>query len=348
MRVVIWEDVYADHDQWLFLDLIVNKIADGWHSWQINDPEIVENSGWLAGPGRNWLRELFQKAALAAAYPEPHNFHRKKVLVSLANNQTDALPPEKAAEYVSTPLTILMENRFTDGEIFLNIVLGFLGSEALNKQRNNAPDSIRYDSPGGNGELPKLIHDYVRRAEQKGIPVRAVVFADSDATVPGKIEQDAKLVQDACNNDGLPCKILIKRTIENYIPDEILDKSLLIVKALKKLSPEQRDHYPMKKGLKLEKASAEVKALYQGISDEDLNALSEGFGKNVIKKLLSYQELLAEETGTLRGHPGQRRHGQDGPGRGVGAVAGAVGPFRAGRLCERGIAKRAECQWGAG
>lgn len=103
MRVVIWEDVYADHDQWLFLDLIVNKIADGWHSWQINDPEIVENSGWLAGPGRNWLRELFQKAALAAAYPEPHNFHRKKVLVSLANNQTDALPPEKAAEYVSTP-----------------------------------------------------------------------------------------------------------------------------------------------------------------------------------------------------------------------------------------------------
>ncbi|MFK5952328.1 MAG: hypothetical protein QM498_04660 [Desulfobacterium sp.] len=61
-----------------------------------------------------------------------------------------------------------------------------------------------------------------------------------------------------------------KRTIENYIPDEVFDAWMPYpdsgkgrrAAAIKRLNPEQRDHYPMKKGLKLQKAGAEVENFY--------------------------------------------------------------------------------------
>ena len=311
MRVFIAVDAFADETQWRFLDRIVDKVADGWHDWQIENPKFIEETGWLDGFGRSWLRELFQKAALAAGYPMQSGFSGKRVLVSSLVHESEAIQPQQAAEYVSTPLAILMENRFSDGGIFLNTVLDVLGPDEMNEQRKIAPNSICYDSPGGNGELPKLVVDYARRAKAKGIPIRAVVFTDSDGTVPGEIQQKARRVQQACEKEGLPCRILRKRTIENYIPDEVLDawmpypdyEKRRVVDAVKRLRPEQRDYYPMKKGLQLQNASPTVQALYSGISEADRDELSKGFGRDVIEKLRDFPQALSAEV--LRQRDGQ-------------------------------------------
>ncbi|MGH8557397.1 MAG: hypothetical protein ACRESZ_08030 [Methylococcales bacterium] len=53
-----------------------------------------------------------------------------------------ALPPQQAADLANTPLTILMENRFTDG-LFIETMLDFFAPVKPNEQRSNAPDSIR-------------------------------------------------------------------------------------------------------------------------------------------------------------------------------------------------------------
>ncbi len=255
MRVIIATDACGDESQWRFLDLIVDKIAAGWHVWDIEGPVTIEETGWFDGLGREWLREMFQKAALASCYPSHSTFPTRQVLVSLNSEAPNALSPESAAKYTSTPLSILMESRFTDGDDFLNTVLDFLGPDELNHQRRIAPDSICYDSAGGIGELPKLVAKYVAQANRDNIPVRAVVFTDSDGDVPGHIESKALRVQEVCEKAGIACWTLQKRTIENYIPDEVLDAWMPYqdsgngkrVAALKRLNPAQRDHFPMKK-----------------------------------------------------------------------------------------------------
>ena len=67
MKVFITMDVYRDASQWRYLDRIVNKVADGWHIWQIEDPDSIEKTGWVEGSGREWIRELFEKAAIASS-----------------------------------------------------------------------------------------------------------------------------------------------------------------------------------------------------------------------------------------------------------------------------------------
>jgi len=288
MKVLISMDAYEDVSQWRYLDRIVDKKADGWHVWQIEDPDLIEETAWIAGPGREWLRELFQKAALASSYQTSSVYPRRQVLVSLLSHDSNALEPELAAKYVNRPLTVLMENRFTDGYIFLNEVFKALASDEFNEQRQIAPDSICYDSQGGIGELPKLVVDYAARADADGIPLRAVVFTDGDGVLPGEVKTNVQLVQQACKKDGMPCWTLSKRTIENYIPDEVLDAWMPYpdsgkgrrVTAIKRLSPEQRVHYPMKKGLNLQKAGAEVQKFYSGIRKTDMEELSKGLGNS--------------------------------------------------------------------
>lgn len=303
MKVFITLDTYRDVSQWRYLDKIVNKVADGWHIWQIEDPDSIEKSGWVEGAGREWIRELFKKAAIASSYPPNDSFPYYRVFVSLQEKRTTELTPEKAAKFLSMPLTILMENRFTDGKIFLNEVLNILGHDKMNEQRLVAPDSICYDSQGGIGELPKLVSDYADRAYADGIPIRVVVFTDSDSDIPGEIKHNVRLVQQACEDKGIVCWTLFKRTIENYIPDEVLDlwnpypdsDKGKCISAIKRLNKEQRNHYPMKKGFDIARANSSVQALYRGIRDEDMVALSKGLGKDVIKKLQEFRDSLSVE-----------------------------------------------------
>ncbi|MDM8546236.1 hypothetical protein QUF61_07050 [Candidatus Venteria ishoeyi] len=310
MKVTIAEDVVSNPDYWRFLDRIINKIADEWHVWQIDDTEVIEASGWLERTGCEWLQELFNKAAMAADLNAHADFPKQKIIVS-TKPLTDALPPRQAADYVSTPLVILMENRFTDG-LFINSVLDFLAPEAINEQRQNAPGFIYYDSSGGIGELPKLITDYVQQRKSKGIPFRGVVFTDSDAKIPGEIHKNARLVQETCETEDVPCLILSKCTIENYIPDEVLEawipstphyEKRCILEAVKRLKPAQRDHYPMKKGLNLSGASASVHKLYENISEADRIELAKGFGKEVIEKLNNFNNVITAKA--LRQRDGQ-------------------------------------------
>ena len=45
MKVFIAMDAYKEAAQWRYIDIIVNKIADGWHIWQIEDPDSIEETG---------------------------------------------------------------------------------------------------------------------------------------------------------------------------------------------------------------------------------------------------------------------------------------------------------------
>ncbi len=60
MRVVLLEDVLSDKASEKPLDSIIHKIDDGFHEWDVEDPEVIEESVWFQG-SRNFAKELFEK-----------------------------------------------------------------------------------------------------------------------------------------------------------------------------------------------------------------------------------------------------------------------------------------------
>ena len=297
MRVVFKEDATSNPDVWTYLDRIVHRIEDGAHEWSIENPDSFEASGWLRH-GRPSLRKLFQDAIKKDAYPR-QSLHLHSVFVSI-NPNSEELSPQQAARYVAKPLYVLVENRFTDGQL-LKTALDVLSPEPLQVLRqNNTHDLICCDSPGGNGELLKLIPEYVAKAKEEGIPVRIVVFTDSDGKLPGHIAKKPKEIETYCREHRVPCLILKKRAIENYIPDEILNRCDRKYKSqaatLNQLTKEQRDHFPIKTGVRdFSTLPADEAAFYASVSDADKQILRQGLGNNVVSLLEEEASVLSAE-----------------------------------------------------
>ena len=274
MKVVLKDDVFSK-ENFKDLDKIILRIDTGAHEWDVKDPDTIENSCWYQTIGREYIRELFEKSTMQGIYPPNSKLHTKYLYVTNQTHNTPEfeLTPQSAAIYLEKPLTILMENRFSD-RLFIETVIEFLGSQELNKFLDNVPDALNFDGGGGNGEIPKVLDEYVESAKKSNHPVRIVAFTDSDKLFPGDKSKDAQKVKEVCSTHDVPCMLLQKRTIENYIPDEVLQaggNNPTQVAALLRLTPLQRDHFPMKKGFPktLSKLKPEEIALYSSVPDKD-------------------------------------------------------------------------------
>ena len=77
MRVVFAEDAIQDANEWRHLDRILYTVEDGWHEWQVEDPDALETSAWLTGTNRPSLRRLFEQATVRSVYPRQGMPHRQ-------------------------------------------------------------------------------------------------------------------------------------------------------------------------------------------------------------------------------------------------------------------------------
>ncbi len=304
MRVVFAADAIQDANEWRHLDRILYTVEDGWHEWHVDDPDALETSAWLTGTNRPSLRRLFEQAAVRSTYPRQGMLHRQ-IWVVTPRAGPGLLTPQAAARLFSLPLCVLVENRFTDG-LFLEAILAVLAPAELVTFLDSCEASPwRCDGPGGAGELPKLIAEHIAEMQAEGAPARAVVFLDSDARFPGEVSPKASEVAGLCQAHAIPCHILHKRAIENYLPDEVLRGWALEpqnqvardrVAALFRLTVEQRDHLPMKKGLPKSYETDNERTLYASIAPSDAALLRErGFRDKVIELLRTHRSHLSAD-----------------------------------------------------
>jgi len=311
MRIRISPEALENRESWSHLDQILYWIEEGTHEWFVDDPESIEKSDWLQG-ARSSKRELFEKAAMAPeAGAGSRRLHRRMLTVQ-DDAPPNSLTASKAARFLRKPLKVMVENRFTDGAL-LEALLAVLSPAVL---KLLVAEAIRVDSPGGNGELKKLIEADFNTTQREGLPLRAVVFTDSDGLHFGDVSPAAKAVEEVCKAYGIPCVVLSKRAIENYVPDEIIRdwgsdpsrKNLFPrLEALLRLQRDQRDYFPIKKGLRKKKElrksdthQHEQHELYfagtkaPALSSSDSELLEEGFGDQFIYSL--FLEEQNEET----------------------------------------------------
>ena len=256
MRIVIDISAANDVDAHGWLDRILDRIEDGWHVWDLTDApsaHVMEATTWFSDPGRqgNRLRDLLVASTRRSAWTlAPHG---RRVRITARPTAPDELTPEHACRLADEPLTILVENRESDGAFVARVVAELDRSLHDLWQRDGEP--IRFDSVGGKGQMPREVE---RRATAVPHRPRLVAVIDSDRKHPGDSEsRDARRLRATCEEQGLPCWVLAKREAENYLPRVLLAarpnagvEHLRKVEAWERLSEEQKDFFDMKRGLR--------------------------------------------------------------------------------------------------
>lgn len=311
-----------------FLRKILELVDDGRHEWYVVDPDIIEQTPWFKGLGDSF-RLLLEKAARTTAYYDSYDgktttrkIHR--TLFTVGHNDYPAgLAPANAYDYLKSPLKILVEDGKTDGAFVKAVLAIFAQPETLQLYRDKG---LECDGPGGSGNLKNRVE--MRYGDSKNNPgeLRMIVVTDSDRTMPKKeISREARLLKDLCEKHGIPFHMLQKRAIENYIPDEVVrewgedpqrTRIRRQVEALRRMSGEARDYFPVKENKFKKFASSDETQWYKNaLSEEDFVALSDkdfhGFGVHFIDILFVDNGNEAKKPcGSLTAEALRRRDGQ--------------------------------------
>lgn len=284
------------------LNELLSRVEDGVHTLVFEAPETLEQSRW------------FQ-----------HLYPLDQELVGQLIAAEDLLPPAstvvpikssqdiyEARELAYTPLTILVENEFSDGALIHAAVEAYASPEVKDtwaRGQKAQPRGWSFVGTSGSGQLPKKIHDLCNNQPRaRVLPVR-----DSDEDLPSHLrpenaEPKSAAVQEASQQHGIQCFILPLREIENYLPDKFWDEWLKedryrakygpTITALKQLSPDQRDHVDMEGERRL-KSLATHGALFDGTdpkspkpSDETIAALTASGTTNLKQR---YEPTLTDK-----------------------------------------------------
>jgi hypothetical protein len=166
------------------LDALIARAEDDIHELEIADADLLEGSQWYRScrPDR---RKVLERSAVTSLYrpPRTRGPHLRRVEV------TDEDTARSARAIAHTPLQVLVENAESDGSLVKFALRAFatpagwelcFGAGAV-----RTPPALWIESPGGYGELPKLLQTRLKQASERGIEPRIVVITDSDGETPG-------------------------------------------------------------------------------------------------------------------------------------------------------------------
>lgn len=314
MRIIIdLQGFTGTADELDELARIVFTVIDSKHDWLGPDPEHPRLATYFEKHPHHL--ELIEKSYTAAQAYGPKD--SAQIQVRCQENAEPAagslFPLRTARRYLEQPLRLFVENGIADGS-FLVAAIAVVDDELARQLALSPSSAIDVSHGGGKPEIVNHIKASLAKNVQRGFSERIMVIVDSDARYPGHEDQVTGRMKTACQQGGISLHLLRKRAIENYMPDRLLDDYAIYspdvepaVAFVKKLSSQQRDHYPMKAGLSSKAADGE-RQLYgslvpaPGPDDEDVHTpglrrlmdycLSEGLTLSLAD--LSQRNALAE------------------------------------------------------
>ncbi|WP_437993502.1 hypothetical protein [Sorangium sp. So ce145] len=292
MRVRFSQEVLEREDgaTWRALARIVDAFAEGRHVWEIDDPDAIEASRWIAGDAgsREAKRslEIMRKSYTEALYAPPSRRTHALLIVVGAD-----LDPNQARECLEAPAHVIVENRESDGAFLKAMVRAFGRTDLEVAIERGWVDIVH---AGGVGELEKRVNERVSAVPG---PCRVFVFCDSDRMHPAHNDTEAiKVLAACCAHHGVPGHVLHKRTIESYLPKgslQHLKRPDVFTAFFGALSDVQRDHYNMKDGFERPKTPGgdvavrpEHRGLFGGLAQDVLRRLCGGFGSDAWRLFL--------------------------------------------------------------
>ena len=310
MRFVLHGEALNGPDENLgHIDRLVDRVADELHRVELPDADQLQESRWYQGARRIRQQLLTSAATAPVRRNRQHGLHAKSFEV---RSPTDVQTAQKLAH---TPLTIVVEDEEADGSM-LNVFIEELGSEEMRLLyrvgKAVSPRAIEYYNAGGVGSMPARIERLVSKACEEKRPVRAFVVCDGDQRWPGdtafETARDIASVRDVCARYGIAVHVLAKRNAENYLPDTVFealrdrrwnDDERRPFDALLRRTREQRDHFPLRKGLKPKQRQIAIEqGLYRDSEMADLQLLE----ASVLPSLPTVERQAGDASGKSKRH----------------------------------------------
>lgn len=228
-----------------------------------------------------------------------------RYVVTYRQKTYDIISYELIKTFVGSPLKILVENIRSD-KLFLQTVIKFFGGVH--------PDELYIEYlHGGGSTLIQVAEEYQGKA-------RLFCLIDGDEVSPGEYVNPAKKqfkqhVIQTCKKFGYEYHVLTKREIENYIPDEALERiGFRRENHLYFLLPEvHKDYFDMKEGL----SAADFKyKIWRDLNRDPSSQIAatarktkrfkiEGFGRTVYT---AFEHVSSKEELERRDRRGELRH----------------------------------------
>lgn len=280
------------------LDAILGRAEVGIHLLDIAGPDALLASSWY-GTCRPNRRKVLQEFVRVSAYrgAGTRGPHQRRIPVA------DAASARRARALAYSVFRVLLENADSDGRLVKLALRVFAtpATLALCYGHGTActPKAVEIEGRGGIGELKKLLEDRLEEAAKAGLEARIVVVHDSDAEWPGDAKDAPRAVTALSAANGVPCHQLTKRMAENYVPDSVWtawasDRKntahRATVTALFSLTPGQKDFVKFDKTNTppWNKGSAQVSALYAGVSASVYDKLTQSSLKKLAESALEF------------------------------------------------------------
>lgn len=293
MVVNFTKDILESEKQKQDISYLIQTIA--WHRHIITfDPNIAQLPHWIESKDRELLEESFV-ASIIGNRPRPHC---DVVTDAYASTVTTAkiFSVREAIEYVSAPLTIILEHSNNDSLMILKML------ESYTKDAAHAyyDKRLEFGHAGGCSSIKSVISEKLRQNGERSKMLRYFVIVDGDKRFHGQVITKYDNLKTFLQIHNIPYHILEKRCMENYLPCEAFPYATnkehsKWINAFKALTPQQRDFFNISGGLKGELPeetkkmlksdysnirtliSLDLQHFYSTVSDTNLRILTEGY-----------------------------------------------------------------------
>lgn len=245
----------------------------------LNKVQKLKNFEKLRDIDKEAIEELFNQLIQGVE-------RKSDVLISETN--VSLFNIEEGIRYLDPPASIVLENNLNDGYFIETIVRNFGNKTEIQKNIENG--WLIFENAGGCGNVGNFLEGKMRHfrhlPKENSVYLRCLVILDSDKKYPHQpLKQEYVLL--LANYHKPPrifIHILIKRSMENYLPIEAYNyvKAGLkrnFIDALSSLTPDQIDCYNIHLGFEgkaLQELPQEIQTLYNDVSEVNFNILSKG------------------------------------------------------------------------
>ncbi|MCW1976109.1 hypothetical protein [Xanthomonas sp. NCPPB 1062] len=235
----------------------------------------------------------------------------------MSQNKT-RISPSTVLPFLFTPFQVVVENEEFDGAFLLWMARALKKSYFIQAYRDG---KFAFRHAGGKGSIDRSVRllssgvwGRSDKKYEKSLSMWSGVIIDSDSKFPG--DSPNEKIRAEVIDRVMFFHVLRRRSIESYIPKSYVMKKVALsnrsrVEALFTFTDEQRSHYHMKVGFKLEgslvsrddyrasvKVAEQTKALYASITDASWNEVAEGFG-SALSSIFTDEQMRPDGAGCL-------------------------------------------------
>jgi hypothetical protein len=285
MQIAIDSAVFetAERSTMRQIDRLFSFIEEERHIWLLkteNELDAFVESSYLENQSE-YLYKTYAELAQKTFDRDIYNTTHKNVL----NISIDTLNANIA--FLQETVYVILENLDSD-RLFINALLRTFGKDKKYRHLHTAISKswLQFQHAGGKDGMPKLVNYHFNRTKQTHKPRLFILFDSDRLNNETNYEVCKQQIIQRYNKEQVPCHVLYKREIENYLPISVLATVPEILQstyeAYCNLNPHQKDFYDMENGFgdKGEPSDAQKKLYANIVNTENYKHLRKGFNRS--------------------------------------------------------------------